>query len=92
MSVEAEYRALLPWAMKETVIRMHDRTAVPENWTWNPDDVRLHCLTDDGEYRFHVRAVRDRRGKTRIAVLSVEDDNGKAEWEAEIPADLTADD
>jgi predicted DNA-binding transcriptional regulator AlpA len=54
---------------------------------WDADDASLRKLTDDGEFRFHVEAERRGRGKMRIAVMSVHDDNGRATWDAQMPCD-----
>lgn len=85
---EANTREALKWAIGETVLRIPP-SIPPSVWNWDHDDLSLFAVCDDGEFRFHVMAERRAGVKTRIAVLSVTDDNGKVTWEAPIPAAIT---
>ena len=85
MTPEFTARCLLRWALDETALRIPAKLQRPAAWRWDDDRQQLVAMTDDGEYRYHT-ALTSGRTKTRQAVLSVTDDNGKATWEADIPA------
>lgn len=85
---ERSARDALAWAINETVIRLPPMQRQPGGWKWDEDDLSLFCLRDEGEFRFHVAAERRGSRRVRIAVMYVLDDDGKATWEAEMPADL----
>lgn len=82
-------REALDWAIDNTCLTIPPPVRNPYAWQWNADDASLHCLTDEGDFRFHLALERRGRFRIRIAVLSWEDDDGKATWEAEMPAEAT---
>ena len=85
MSNETETRKALDWALKENPFRIPPEISDAVKWKWDADDVSLSALHDAGEFRFFVSAVRTGSRKRRIAVLTIEDDNGTAKWESTIP-------
>jgi hypothetical protein len=84
-TAEGRTREALAWAIPETVLRVPPSLRSAAAWRWDADDAALVGMSDEGEFRFHVAAERNGRGKTRIAVLSVINDNGKATWDAQMP-------
>lgn len=87
---EEKARAALRWAIQNTVFALPWDVRGAGKWKWDAHDVSLSMLTGDGQFRFHVAAEK-RRGKiTRIAVLTWEDDDGTATWEAPLPDDEAA--
>jgi hypothetical protein len=84
-SPEGRTREALAWAIPETVLRLPPSLRSASAWRWDADDAALVGMSDDGEFRFHVAAERNARGKVRIAVMSVSDDNGRATWDAQMP-------
>lgn len=84
-TAEDATRAALAWAIPETVIRLPLALQKATRWNWDEDDRSLFYKWSKAKYRFHVSAeVRGAR-KVRIAVMSVEDDSGSVEWEADMP-------
>lgn len=79
-------RAALAWAIDETALHLPPMLRQPGGWLWDNDDQSLYRLRDEGEFRFHVAAERRGGRKVRIAVMSICDDDGKATWEADMPA------
>lgn len=88
MTPEFRSRCLLRWALDETTLRIPSRLQRPAAWRWSEDDAQLVAMTDDGEYRYHTALTVRGSRRIRHAILSVEDDNGKATWEADIPAEV----
>lgn len=84
-SPEGRTRAALEWAIPETVLRVPPSLRSAAAWRWDADEAALVGMADDGEFRFHVAAERRGRHTTRIAVMSVHDDNGRATWDAQMP-------
>lgn len=85
MNAEARTREALEWALKHTRLAIPHGLHTAAGWQWDADDVQLRAVAGDGHFRFHVAAERRRKLKVRIAVLSWEDDDGSATWEAEMP-------
>lgn len=84
-SAESIAREALDWAIDETCLKIPKPLTNPWSsyWAWDDDELTLTALTDDGEYRFHI-------GATLTAVLSVTDNDGKVEWEADAPATVAS--
>ena len=92
MTPEERTREALKWALDHTPLRIPERFRSADAWRWDADDVALYAGTDEGGFRFHVASRRNSAPFTsrsfdriRIAVMSWEDDDGKATWEAEMP-------
>lgn len=85
INAEERTREALEWALEHTCLAIPPGCRTAAFWQWNGDDVQLQATTADGDFRFHVAAERRRGVKTRIAILSWEDDQGTATWEAEMP-------
>lgn len=86
-SPESRTREALDWALENTPLNVPEMFRSAESWTWDSEDVALYAGTDGGGFRFHVASERRAMGRTRIAVMSWEDDDGSATWEAEMPAE-----
>lgn len=86
-SPEDRAREALDWALDNTCLTIPLQVRDPYAWQWDSEDAALHCLTDEGDFRFHVAGERRGRLRIRTAVLSWEDDDGKATWEADMPAE-----
>lgn len=78
-------REALSWAIDETVLKIPTRLKDPYAWNWDEDELSLYAFADEGDFRFHIAAERRGSRKVRIAVLSVEDDDGKVTWEGDLP-------
>lgn len=82
---ERNTRTALTWAIGATQFRLPPSLREPGGWRWDKRDLSLYAINDDGEFRFHVAAKRLRSRKVRIAVMTIEDDRGKATWESDMP-------
>ena len=87
MKHEQATRNVLAWAMKESPFRIPAEIADAAKWKFDEDDVSLSRMHDAGQFKFFVSLVRNGARRRRIAVLTIEDDNGTAKWESVIPSE-----
>ncbi len=82
---EAKTRKDLAWSIQNTKLIIPEDARDASRWKWDANEAAL--FSPDMEWSFYVEI---RRGftRTRVGVLTVQDQTGRAEWQCDMPGEV----